>query len=112
MVHCEALLCKDYDCKGSIEKKISGRDPQGAWCQDELIGGKPPVWKSTVGAMGQLPAGKDVNMEAEGIAGIFYQAMVSEDTEDLVCAVVRSRVCELVTVLVKICKCSINPTNT
>jgi hypothetical protein len=25
------------------KKKISGRDPQGAWRQDELIGGKPPV---------------------------------------------------------------------
>jgi hypothetical protein len=25
-------------------KKISGRDPQGAWCQ-ELTGGKPPVVK-------------------------------------------------------------------
>jgi hypothetical protein len=24
---------------------ISGRDPQWAWCQDELIGGKPPVVK-------------------------------------------------------------------
>jgi hypothetical protein len=24
-------------------KKISGRDPQFAWRQDELIGGKPPV---------------------------------------------------------------------
>jgi hypothetical protein len=50
------------------------------------------VWNSTVRAMGQLPAGKEVNMEAEDIAGIYYQAMVSEDTEDLVCAVVRSRV--------------------
>jgi hypothetical protein len=26
-------------------KKISGREPQGAWHQDELIGGKPPVIK-------------------------------------------------------------------
>jgi hypothetical protein len=25
--------------------KIIGRDPQGAWRQDELIGGKPPVVK-------------------------------------------------------------------
>jgi hypothetical protein len=26
-------------------KKISGRESQGAWSQDELIGGKPPVVK-------------------------------------------------------------------
>jgi hypothetical protein len=26
-------------------KKISGRDPRGAWHQDKLIGGKPPVVK-------------------------------------------------------------------
>jgi hypothetical protein len=35
--------------KGSTEKKkkkkISGRQSQGAWHQDELIGGKPPVVK-------------------------------------------------------------------
>jgi hypothetical protein len=30
---------------GSVEKKNSGRDPQGAWRQDELVGGKPPVVK-------------------------------------------------------------------
>jgi hypothetical protein len=30
---------------GSVEKEISGRDPQGAWRQDELIGCKPPVVK-------------------------------------------------------------------
>jgi hypothetical protein len=34
----------DYDRKGQVEK-ISGREPQGTWCQDELIGGKPPVVK-------------------------------------------------------------------
>jgi hypothetical protein len=34
---------KDYDRKGSAEKK-SGRDPQGAWRQ-ELTGGKLPVVK-------------------------------------------------------------------
>jgi hypothetical protein len=26
-------------------KKIDGRESQGAWRQDELIGGKPPVVK-------------------------------------------------------------------
>jgi hypothetical protein len=30
--------------KGSVEK-ISGLESQGAWRQDELIGGKPPVIK-------------------------------------------------------------------
>jgi hypothetical protein len=38
------LLHNDYDRHSSVEK-ISGRDPQGAWSQDELIGGKPPVVK-------------------------------------------------------------------
>jgi hypothetical protein len=28
-----------------LQKKISDREPQGAWRQDELIGGKPPVVK-------------------------------------------------------------------
>jgi hypothetical protein len=36
---------KDFDRKGSVAKKISGRDPQRALCQDELFGGKPPVVK-------------------------------------------------------------------
>jgi hypothetical protein len=39
------MLHKDYDCKGSVEKEISGRDPQGAWRKGELIGGKPLVVK-------------------------------------------------------------------
>jgi hypothetical protein len=26
-----------------MENKITGRDSQGAWRQDELFGGKPPV---------------------------------------------------------------------
>jgi hypothetical protein len=30
------------DRKGSVEK-ICGREPRGAWRQNELIGGKPPV---------------------------------------------------------------------
>jgi hypothetical protein len=38
------MLHKDNDRKGSVAK-ISGRDLQGAWRQDELIGGKPPVVK-------------------------------------------------------------------
>jgi hypothetical protein len=39
------MLHKDYDRKGSVAKKEkpSGRQCQGAWHEDELIGGKPPV---------------------------------------------------------------------
>jgi hypothetical protein len=39
------MLHKDYSRKGSVEKKISGRELQVAWRPDELIGGKPPVVK-------------------------------------------------------------------
>jgi hypothetical protein len=39
------MLHKDYDSKGSVERKISCHESQGAWHQDELIGGKPPVVK-------------------------------------------------------------------
>jgi hypothetical protein len=38
------VLRKHYYRKSSVEK-ISGRGSQGAWRQDELIGGKPPVVK-------------------------------------------------------------------
>jgi hypothetical protein len=41
----EKILYKDYDLKGSVEEKNSVRESQGAWRQDELIGGKPPVVK-------------------------------------------------------------------
>jgi hypothetical protein len=40
----ERMLHKDYYHKSSVEK-ICGRGSQGAWRQDELIGGKPPVVK-------------------------------------------------------------------
>jgi hypothetical protein len=39
------MLHKDYDHKGSVAKKTSGRESQAAWHQDELIGGKLPVVK-------------------------------------------------------------------
>jgi hypothetical protein len=39
------MLHKDYDVNVSVEKKVSGRDRQGAWRQDELIDGKPAVVK-------------------------------------------------------------------
>jgi hypothetical protein len=39
------MLPMDYECKRLLAEKISGSDPQGAWCQDELIGGKQPVVK-------------------------------------------------------------------
>jgi hypothetical protein len=40
----ERMLHKDYDRRCSIKKK-SGRESQGAWRQDKLIGNKPPVVK-------------------------------------------------------------------
>jgi muramoyltetrapeptide carboxypeptidase LdcA involved in peptidoglycan recycling len=39
------MLRKDYDCKGSVEKKKSGHESQGARCQGELIGGNLQVIK-------------------------------------------------------------------
>jgi hypothetical protein len=40
------MLHNDYDHEGSVaKKKICDRESQGAWRQDELIGGKPPVVK-------------------------------------------------------------------
>jgi hypothetical protein len=45
MLSSEKMLHKDYDCKSSVTEKISGRDPQRAWFQDELFGGKLPVAK-------------------------------------------------------------------
>jgi hypothetical protein len=40
------MLHKNYDRIGSVaKKKISGRDPEGAWRKNELIGGKPLVIK-------------------------------------------------------------------
>jgi hypothetical protein len=38
------MLHKEHNRKGSVEK-ISDRESQGAWRQDELIGGKPPFVK-------------------------------------------------------------------
>jgi hypothetical protein len=43
IISSERMLHKDYDCKCSFENKNSGRESQGAWRQEELIGGKPPV---------------------------------------------------------------------
>jgi hypothetical protein len=39
-----AIVNEDYNRKCSVEKN-TGRLSQGAWRQDELIGGKPPVVK-------------------------------------------------------------------
>jgi hypothetical protein len=39
------MLHKGYDHKGSVAKKNLVENPQGAWRQDELIGGKLPVAK-------------------------------------------------------------------
>jgi hypothetical protein len=38
------MLIKDYNRKRSVGKN-AGLESQGACCQDELIGGKPPVVK-------------------------------------------------------------------
>jgi hypothetical protein len=39
------MLHKDYNRSVQLENKIAGRVSLGACCQDELIGGKPPVIK-------------------------------------------------------------------
>jgi hypothetical protein len=40
------MIQKDYNHRGSGAKiKFSGSEPQGAWRQDKLIDGKPPVAK-------------------------------------------------------------------
>jgi hypothetical protein len=40
------MLHKDYDCKGSVaKKKNTGRKPQEALREDEMIGGKPLIVK-------------------------------------------------------------------
>jgi hypothetical protein len=40
------MLHKDNYCKGSDAKiKYLVMSVEGAWCQDELFGGKPPVIK-------------------------------------------------------------------
>jgi hypothetical protein len=39
------MFHKDYDRKCSVEKKVTGRESQGACCQDKLIGGKLPIIK-------------------------------------------------------------------
>jgi hypothetical protein len=36
---------KNYDREGSVEKENLGSQPQGAWRQDELIGGNSPIVK-------------------------------------------------------------------
>jgi hypothetical protein len=38
------MLHKEYNHKYSVEK-YTGRGSEGAWRQDELIGGEPPVVK-------------------------------------------------------------------
>jgi hypothetical protein len=37
------MLHKDYNRKCLVEKNIAGRESQGAWRQDEMTGGLPPV---------------------------------------------------------------------
>jgi hypothetical protein len=70
--------------------------------------------------MRQLPAGKNVSMEAEHIVGIHHQVTSGEDIancENFMCAVftVIFGVCNSVRLsylfVVMFCKCSINPTS-
>jgi hypothetical protein len=42
---CDFNVHKDYYRKGSVGSKNLGRGSQGAWRQDKLFGGKPPVLK-------------------------------------------------------------------
>jgi hypothetical protein len=39
------MLHKDYYRKSSVKKNSSGRETQGAWRQEEMTAGKPPVVK-------------------------------------------------------------------
>jgi hypothetical protein len=39
------LLVREGDRKGSVDKKVSVRESQGAWRQEGLIGDKTPVVK-------------------------------------------------------------------
>jgi hypothetical protein len=41
----ERILHKDCNRKCSVGKRNTGRGSQGAWRQDDLIGGRPPVAK-------------------------------------------------------------------
>jgi hypothetical protein len=39
------MLHEDYEASVRLKKRIAGRESQGAWHQDKLIGGKPQVIK-------------------------------------------------------------------
>jgi hypothetical protein len=65
-----------------LQKKNSGREPQGAWCQDELIGGASRKVTLNELTVGQWPAGKNMSMEADDSVGICHLAMTGEDTAD------------------------------
>jgi hypothetical protein len=45
IISSERMLHKDYNLKCLVGKIITGRESQGAYRQDELIGSKPPVVK-------------------------------------------------------------------
>jgi hypothetical protein len=45
IVSSERMLHKEHDCKGSVEKKNSGRGSLGTRREDELIDGRRPVIK-------------------------------------------------------------------
>jgi hypothetical protein len=60
-------LHKDYDRKGAVAK-FCGRESRGAWRQDELIGGKPPVVKQLL-----LWLRLALNSETGGLQAVFSE---------------------------------------
>jgi hypothetical protein len=116
----ERMLHKDYYCKGSVEKKkIYGRDSQGAWLQDELIGSKAPdvkqlwLWLKPVSCKpGAIQWGCEHRSRGISIAGSCYLATCGKDTEALMFGVVICSMCMSVKLLqlpvVTSYKCSIN----
>jgi hypothetical protein len=94
--HVELLL--GGDCRTAIARQQPANNRGMVLSvRSMLISYKQGNWNNWL-LVGQLPAGKNVSMEAEDIVGIHHQAMTGEDTadsEDSVCAVVNCRVCEL-----------------
>jgi hypothetical protein len=65
--HIARELCYTRTMTIRVNLKNYGREPQEAWCQDEVIGSKPPVVKlisycreQTVGAMSHLEVSRQL----------------------------------------------------
>jgi hypothetical protein len=85
------MFHKDYGRKSSVAKiEFSGRESQGTWSQDEMIGGKPVSRKINLTlalnmndvVVGQSSASMNVNMETQNITGIRHQVTTGENTAD------------------------------